>query len=77
MNDGVKWSTAVNTAAFSPDGKLLATKARYGPIHLWNTGTGKWVRTLTVPFIEMNALAFSPDGKTLAGGGYRYPSYSG
>ncbi len=76
MNDGVKWSTAVNTAAFSPDGKLLATKARYGPIHLWDTGTGKLMRTLTVPFINMDALAFSPDGKTLAGGGYHFPSYS-
>jgi WD40 repeat protein len=74
--DGQKFEFALGHAAFSRDGKLLATKGTYDSISLWDTSTGQVLRTLPTPFINMQALAFSPDGKTLAGGGYRTLAYS-
>jgi RNA polymerase sigma factor (sigma-70 family) len=60
----------LNDAAYSPDGKILATAGEIGRIHLWDAATGKGIAVLegdkTTSFLS---LAFSPDGKTLASGG--------
>jgi RNA polymerase sigma factor (sigma-70 family) len=57
-----------HTAAFSPDGKLLASDGHFnrwgdGTIHLWNVSTGKEVRQL--PGVA-GCLDFSPDSRSLA-----------
>jgi WD40 repeat protein len=53
----------VNSVAFSPDGRLLASGS--GEIKLWDVATGREVRTLTS---FASSVAFSPDGRLLASG---------
>lgn len=60
----------VNSLAFSPDGKLLATGGCDRLIHLWEWNSGKRLRTLTGHPGPVTCIAFSPDGKTLASGSY-------
>jgi RNA polymerase sigma factor (sigma-70 family) len=50
---------------FSPDGKLLAARAKDG-IGLWDVATGKEVQQLPA---KAGSFTFSPDGKVLASGG--------
>jgi WD40 repeat protein len=54
--------------AFSPDGKLIATKRKEG-VAVLDSNTGKVVQTIPDPGASANCLAFSPDSKTLAYGG--------
>jgi RNA polymerase sigma factor (sigma-70 family) len=59
-----------STAAFSPDGKLLAVGYRNdGAIRFWDLARGKEVRVLTGHPHGVRCLAFSPDGTRLASGG--------
>jgi WD40 repeat protein len=55
--------------ALSPDGRTLATASCDRSIKLWDTGTGRELRTLGREDGWLHALAFSPDGNTLASGG--------
>ena len=57
---------AVNTTAFSPDSKMLASCDWVGAIRLWDTATGKELATFTHEPRRAWSLAFSPDGKVLA-----------
>jgi WD40 repeat protein len=57
---------AVNTIAFSPDGKMLASGDCVGAIRLWDTATGEELATFTHEGRRAWSLAFSPNGKMLA-----------
>jgi WD40 repeat protein len=57
---------AVNTLAFSPDGKILASCDWVGAIRLWDTATGKERATFHHGPRRAWSLAFSPNGKMLA-----------
>jgi RNA polymerase sigma factor (sigma-70 family) len=64
----------VDTVAFSPDRKLLASGGHDNAVRLWDVTSGKEVRRLTAtrgPGSEncwVHAVAFSRDGKYLAAG---------
>ena len=60
-------SQSVNSVAFSPDGKRLATGSVGDPVRIWDSATGKIVKTL--PEQNVVSLAFTPDGKSLGVGG--------
>ena len=58
----------VNSVAFSPDGKLLASGASGKGIKLWDVETGEVKQTLEGHPYGTDALAFSTDGRMLVSG---------
>src|SRR5438067_2900 len=61
-------SNSVNSVAFSPDGKILASGSVYNTVKLWDVTTGAELRTLDSG--NVTSVTFSPDGKTLAIGSF-------
>ncbi|WP_052334329.1 WD40 domain-containing protein [Kamptonema formosum] len=59
----------VYSVAISPDGQTVASGGSDPPITLWDTGTGRRLRTLTEDSGTVYSVAFSPNGKILASGG--------
>jgi hypothetical protein len=56
----------VNSVAYSPDGKTLATASDDKTARVWDRATGKLLLTLTGHTSGVRSVAYSPDGKTLA-----------
>jgi RNA polymerase sigma factor (sigma-70 family) len=61
----------VESAAFSPDSRLLATGGRDNSVHLWDLSNGQQIRVFPGHVGWVLAVAFSPDGRTLAVGHWR------
>ena len=55
---------SVNSVAFSPDGKMLASGDGAGVIWLWDIELGKHKNILT-PHKSVSKVMFSPDGQTI------------
>lgn len=58
----------VNSVAFSPDGRTLASGSDDNTIKLWNVESGQQTKSLEGHTSSVKAVAFSRDGKTLASG---------
>lgn len=59
----------VTSAAFSPDGSLLAISSSLSrTVQIWQVATGRELRSFAGHTEYVNTVAFSPDGKTLATG---------
>jgi WD40 repeat protein len=61
-------TSPVEAAAFSPDGRTLATGSSDKTVRLWDLATGQATATLTHHGGYVVSVAFSPDGRTLATG---------
>lgn len=59
-------TSVIESAAFSPDGRTLATGSSDATVRLWDLATGQTTTTLTPHGGYVLAVAFSPDGCTLA-----------
>jgi WD40 repeat protein len=55
-------------AAFSPDGKLLATTSNDTTVTMWDTATWEPIRQYAWEVGRLRAVAFAPDGLTCAAG---------
>ena len=66
-----KTSYGIPSLAFSPDAKMLATRAHDGRLRLFDVETGKLERTFPPDGggRRLGTVAFSQDGKTVAAGG--------
>jgi|GEM_PF-1258431 len=58
----------VDAAAFSPDGRRIATGGRDNIIHLWDTTDGAHVFRSAAHTDWITSLAFSPDGRWIVSG---------
>jgi serine/threonine protein kinase/Tol biopolymer transport system component len=65
-----RFTDAVNSVAFSPDGTTLAVGGEGRALALWDVRGRRWLQTLNGPMYNVFTTAFSPDGSLLATGGY-------
>jgi WD40 repeat protein/serine/threonine protein kinase len=73
---------AVFSAAFSPDGRLLAVGSGYqrstnlfeGHLSIWDAGSGRMLHDLPEQTNNVLSVAFSPDSRLIAAGYGRYSS---
>ena len=64
------WSGNVETVAFSPDDKIIASGSSDGRVLLWDGNTGAFLRQFAFPggmagLAAIRSLSFSPDGRWL------------
>ena len=65
-------SHKVNSVAFSPDSRTLASGSGDKTIKLWDVQSQREIATLTGHSSSVDSVAFSPDGRTLASGSFDY-----
>src|SRR5262249_9537302 len=67
FGDGrLRHTHVVQSLAFSPDGRRLATAGQDGTIKVWDMDTGREVTHYAGHADDVRTVAFSPDGKWIA-----------
>jgi eukaryotic-like serine/threonine-protein kinase len=66
----LRHDSMVLSAAFSPDGRYLATSTQAGVLRLWDTKSGQLYRKWQAHLQNADSLEFSPDGRYLASGSW-------
>ncbi len=61
-------SEAVNSVAFSPDGKYIISGSMDNTLKLWDIEKGKKIKTFKGHSEPVNSVSFSPDGKYVISG---------
>ncbi|MCX7611000.1 MAG: serine/threonine protein kinase [Ignavibacterium sp.] len=68
LQESIGHTSVINSVAFSPNGKILASGSGDKTIKLWDVQTGNLIRTLEGHNRWVTSVTFSPDGKILASG---------
>jgi WD40 repeat protein len=63
-------SGPINSVAFAPHTRILATGSEDGTVQLWGLPADNQLATLNGGTGPVFSVAFSPDGQTLAAGGF-------
>ena len=63
------YSACVNTVAWSPDGKLIASAGKDRNVHVWEAATGRKLLFFPLHKAEVSTVAWSPDGTRIASAG--------
>ena len=72
LKSGIRFRTIhahkswIQSLAFSPDGKILASGSQDKTINLWNAEKGTLIKTFTGHMSWVNNVIFAPEGKLLA-----------
>ena len=69
MTRMLKIECDLHKTSFSPDGKMIASPVKLGPLALWETNTGKWLRSFDTNHHTTETISFSPDGMKIATSG--------
>ncbi|MFN4179236.1 MAG: WD40 repeat domain-containing protein [Armatimonadota bacterium] len=72
VNDWENPQAPVNSAAFSPDGLLLAAGSWDGQVKVWQVDEGTLKYAIRAHTGWVRCIAFSPDGEFLATAGFSY-----
>jgi WD40 repeat protein len=65
---------AITSVALSLDGKRALTGDSEGTARLWDVGTGKQLRSFSMPAIHPSFVAFLPDGRRMLAGSSDHPA---
>jgi WD40 repeat protein len=58
----------INSVAFSPDGKSIASGSSDNTVRLWQIDTGREIQTFTGHQHKVTSVAINPDGKSIVSG---------
>ena len=61
---------AVNSVAFSPDGRRIVSGSQDGMVRLWDAATGAEQQVLEGHASKVRTVSFSPDGSLIASGSF-------